>query len=286
MGEPHDAEDLRIGFSSCPNDTFMFDALVHQRISPVPPVRVVMADIEALNRRALEQAEPLPVTKLSVAAAGRLLDRYSILDAGAALGRGCGPLVVAPKGSGRTSIDDLAGARVAIPGEGTTAYLLLRIFAPADLQPVPMRFDQIMPAVAAGHCDAGLIIHESRFTYPEFGLVQLADLGTLWEDDTGLPLPLGVIAAARELSEERVRTFERAIRASVEYAWKHPRDSADYVREHAQEMDPTVCQRHIDLYVNPFSATLGDEGRKAIEMLFERGRKVGLLPQTVVSPFR
>jgi 1,4-dihydroxy-6-naphthoate synthase len=265
---------LRLGFSSCPNDTFMFHALVTGD-ALVPGVRwdVVMEDIEALNARAIGP-EPLPVTKVSVGVLPYLVGRYAVLGAGAALGRGCGPLVVARPG-GPTSLADLAGRRIAIPGAKTTANLLLAMFGPPDVQRVEMRFDEIMPAVARGDVEAGLVIHESRFTYPDHGLVQLEDLGVRWEAATGGPLPLGVIVASRELSDARVAAIEAGLRASIERAFADPERSRDYVRAHAQEMSEDVCRRHIELYVNAYSIDLGDEGRAAIDELVGRARAAG-----------
>lgn len=265
---------LRLGYSPCPNDTFMFHALVHGLVPDAPAVEVVMDDIEGLNRRVLEPAgDALAVSKLSVSAWARVRERYTVLDAGAALGRGCGPLVV---GRTRAALSDLAGKEVAVPGLGTTAYALLRMFGPQH-EPVPMRFDDVMPAVARGEADAGLIIHESRFTYREHGLVKLADLGEVWEADTGLPLPLGVIAAQRSLDERVRERFEAALSASVRHAWANPEASRTYVREHAQEMAREVCEQHIGLYVNAFSAELGDEGRAAIDTFVRLGNAAGAL---------
>jgi len=281
---------LSLGFSPCPNDTFMFDALVHGRVDAGGlRFSVEMDDIEVLNRRALglDPRRPLPVTKVSVAALGRLTADYAVLDAGAALGRGCGPLVLRRGDDPRhTTLAELAGARVAIPGEATTANLLLRIFGPERLERVTMRFDRIMPALAAGEVDAGLVIHESRFTYPEHGLACIADLGEVWEAVTGLPLPLGVIVARRELPEATVRAVEKGLRAAVEAAWADPIASQPYVRAHAQELDDDVCRKHIALYVNRFSASLGDEGRRAIEALVQRMREVGAMPADAPGPWR
>ncbi len=266
-----EVNELAVGFSPCPNDTFMFHALVAGDVQ-VPGVRVVpwLADIEALNERAMGR-EPLKITKLSVHGLGHVLDRYAALQAGAALGRGCGPLVVARE---RRELRELKG-RVAIPGPFTTAHLLLRIFGPA-VEVVAMRFEKILPAVAAGEVDAGVIIHEGRFVYAGFGLQLVADLGAVWESDTGLPLPLGVIAAERSL--EFADVFEDRLRASIEAAWQDPQASAAYVRAHAQEVDPEVCRRHIALYVNQYSRELGAEGRAAVETLLARGAAIGMLP--------
>lgn len=274
------SDPLAIGFSPCPNDTFMFHALVAGEV-PGLRVRPWLADIEALNLRALGE-DPLPVTKLSVHALAHVRERYTVLASGAALGRGCGPLVVSRP---QSSIDEdpaealqrLRGRRVAIPGRYTTAYLLLRALAPELTQVVPMRFEAIMPAVAAGEVDAGLIIHESRFTYATYGLVQVADLGALWEAQTGLPLPLGVIAVQRSLGAELASALEAGILRSILAARASPEAAWPYILAHAQEMDAEVCRRHIALYVNDFSLALGDEGRAAIDALLARGEAAGLL---------
>lgn len=281
---------LSLGFSPCPNDTFMFDALVHGRVDAGGlRFSVEMDDIEVLNRRALglDPRPPLAVTKVSVAALARLTAGHAVLDAGAALGRGCGPLVLRRGDDARHgTLDELAGARVAIPGEATTANLLLRMFGPAELERVTMRFDRIMPALAAGEVDAGLVIHESRFTYAEHGLARVADLGECWEAATGLPLPLGVIVARRELPAATTLAVERGLRASVEAAWADPEASRPYVRAHAQELSDDVCRRHIELYVNAYSATLGDEGRRAIDELVARMRAIGAMPAAAPGPWR
>lgn len=262
--------ELEIGFSPCPNDTFMFHALVAGAVAGVR-VRPWLADIEALNERAMG-ATPLAITKLSVHGLGHVLGRYRALQVGAALGRGCGPLVVARE---QKELRGLRG-RVAIPGPYTTAHLLLRIFGP-NVETVAMRFEKILPAVAAGEVDAGVIIHEGRFVYGGFGLQLVADLGAVWEADTGLPLPLGVIAAERTLGS--AEAFAAGLRASIEAAWRDPEASAAFVRAHAQELDPEVCRRHIALYVNEYSRELGAEGRAAVETLLARGAAIGMLPR-------
>ena len=278
--------ELVTGFSSCPNDTFMFHGLIHGEVG-VPGLRFVpaIADIEALNLQALDPARALPISKISASALAHVEDRYAVLSAGAALGRGCGPLVVRrARDPQLENLADLAGRTVAIPGELTTAYLLLRIFfaeaakTGTDFEARVMRFDQIMPAVAEGSVDAGLIIHESRFTYPAHDLVELADLGRCWEQDTGLPIPLGMIAAQRSLGVETISVIAAGLRRSVELAFAEPARSLPWIREHARELDDEVCRRHIALYVNDFSVDLGSEGRAAIEALLERGRASGFLP--------
>lgn len=268
---------LTLGFSPCPNDTFMFHALVTGGVAvPGHTFAPWLADIEALNERALgDDPAPLAVSKLSVHGYAHAAHRYAPLRSGAALGRGCGPLVVAREARDLAS---LAGRRVAIPGRYTTAHLLLRLFAPASIEVVPMRFETIMPAVAEGRVDAGAIIHEGRFTYGGYGLAEVADLGQVWETATGLPIPLGVIAIRRDLGASLAGAVEAAVRASVVAAWADPSASADYVRTHAQEMDPDVCRQHIALYVNDFSRDLGDEGEAAVAELLARGAAAGVLP--------
>lgn len=267
--------ELSLGFSPCPNDTFVFDALVHGRVATHGlAFRERLEDVETLNRLAADGA--LDVTKASYGAIPWLLDRYALLRSGGALGRGCGPLVVAREPLPMTA---LRGRRIAIPGARTTASLLLRLFDPALSHGEERVYSDIMPAVARGEVDAGLIIHESRFTYREHGLVRLLDLGEWWEGETGLPIPLGGILAKRELGATSLERLADAVRASVEHAFAHPQDSAGYVRQHAREMDPEVVRRHIDLYVNRFSVELGHEGEQAVATLFARGHAAGILPQ-------
>jgi 1,4-dihydroxy-6-naphthoate synthase len=280
-GVPTLQPTLGLGYSSCPNDTFMFHALAHGLVRvPGASFAVYMDDIEGLNRRALgESSAPrLPISKVSASLSSFLLDDYVVLRAGAALGRGVGPLVVAKGEHGFSSLADLAGKHVAVPGLRTTAYLLLSLFAPPGLRVTPVRFDRIMPRVADGEFDAGLIIHESRFTYGDHGLSLVSDVGTLWEAETELPLPLGVIVARRDLGTPLLRELERSIADSVRYAFAHPDESKPYIREHAQELSEQVCQQHIELYVNQHSIELGAQGVTAVETLFERGAAVGILP--------
>lgn len=286
MTEPR--RPFGLGFSTCPNDTFMFHALVSGVVKCDASFAPWMADIEQLNRRALgrTEARPLAVSKVSAATLGHLTRDYAVLGAGAALGRGCGPLVLrrADDTMG-PDLPSLSGATVAIPGEATTANLLLAIFGPADITRVTMRFDEIMPAVASGRVDAGLVIHESRFTFAEHGLATVADLGVVWESDTGLPLPLGVIVARRDVGVA-AEVIEDGLRRSVDYAQRHPEASAAYVRAHAQEMAPDVCRQHIALYVNAHSVELGADGRAAVELLLSRGAAAGLLPRDAPGPWR
>jgi 1,4-dihydroxy-6-naphthoate synthase len=252
---------LSLAISPCPNDTFVFHALVHGLVEGAPPVEVTYADVDVTNTAA-ERGE-YDLVKVSYAALPWLQDRYELLPCGGALGRGCGPLVLT---TGQSTVD---GATVAIPGERTTAYLLFRLWAaassvtPARIEVVP--FHEIMPGVAAGRYDAGLVIHEARFTYPRFGLTAVADLGAWWEADTGLPIPLGAILARRDAVDPDAAAGW--IRASVRHAWAHPDASRDYVLAHAQEMDPQVVRQHIALYVNEYTEDLGPDGHAAVKAL-------------------
>lgn len=280
MTDAHD-RTLTLGYSPCPNDTFIFHALVHG-IVRAQGMRFTerLEDVETLNR--LAAAAELDVTKISYGAAPALLRDYVLLRSGGALGRGCGPLIVAREPLTR---EQLAGKRIAIPGRNTTANLLLRLFAP-DAEPGTERvYSDIMPAVARGEVDAGLIIHESRFTYPQHGLVKVVDLGEWWEGTTGLPIPLGGIMARRDLGEDAIRAIDDAIRRSVQHAFAYPEASRPYVRAHAQEMDDAVTQQHIDLYVNEHSVDVADEGERAIRELFARAAAVGIVPSDHPAPF-
>jgi 1,4-dihydroxy-6-naphthoate synthase len=245
---------LSLAISPCPNDTFIFARMADR-------YRLVLDDIEALNARA-EDGE-FDITKISVAAFGRIRDRYALLRAGGAAGYGVGPLVVA------ASPRPIAG-RVAIPGERTTAALLLRMLG--RFETVPMRFDRIEAAVLGGDVDAGVLIHEGRFTYADRGLVRLADLGEVWERQMRCPLPLGAIAIRRSLGADVARQVDEEIRASLRAARTEPESVADFVRRHAQEMAPDVIQRHIDLYVNAYTENL-DEA--AVERLLALGGDAG-----------
>jgi 1,4-dihydroxy-6-naphthoate synthase len=256
---------VTFGFTPCPNDAFAFHALVSGLVPAPFEVEPVLLDIEELNRRA--PTGELELTKLSFGAAAAAGDRYRLLRSGAALGRGVGPLVVAREAE---SLADAAAGRIAVPGRETTAFLLLRLAAPALGEVVELRYDRILPAVVAGEVDAGLIIHESRFTYGDRGLVAVADLGEWWEGETGLPVPLAGIFAGSDLDPELVDAAEAAIRASVEYAFAHPDASRDYVRSLAQELSDEVCAAHIALYVNEHSIDIGEEGLIAVDRLIGR----------------
>ncbi|WP_425245847.1 1,4-dihydroxy-6-naphthoate synthase [Streptomyces sp. NEAU-NA10] len=279
-------DQLQIAYSPCPNDTFVFDALAHGRVPDAPALDVMFADIDITNGMA-ERGEH-DVLKVSYAVLPYVLDAYALLPCGGALGRGCGPLVLTREtGDGGAAHDvggaGLAGRTVAVPSERSTAYLLFRLWA-AETVPggvgeiVVMPFHEIMPAVRDGKVDAGLVIHEARFTYQNYGLRKLADMGEHWEATTGLPIPLGAIIAKRSLGPERLRLLAESIRASVRAAWDAPEVSRPYVMEHAQEMDPAVADQHIGLYVNEFTADLGEDGYAAVRGLLTRAAAEGLVP--------
>lgn len=285
---------MNIAFSPCPNDTFVFHAWVHGLIPSAPKLDVTYADIDITNRLAVQPNGP-DVLKISYAALPWVLSEYALLPCGGALGRGCGPLVLTNSGAGGvnavigvSNAASLSGKRVAIPSDRSTAYLLFRLWVAQQVpggvgEIVIMPFHEIMPAVRDGLIDAGLVIHEARFTYQNYGLKMLADLGSWWEADTNLPIPLGAIIARRSLDLKAIADW---IRASVEYAGSHPDASKDYVMEHAQELDLKVAQAHIDLYVNEFTANLGEAGYDAVTTLLSRAMEEGLVPKFDLATLR
>ncbi len=277
---------LSLAYSPCPNDTYIFAAWTKQLLADAPPVNVVLDDVEALNEAA--RGARFELTKVSYGAIPYLLGSYRILRAGGALGRGCGPLLIA-KPDAQGNVPTIAtlpiGAKIAIPGALTTAYLLLRLALGHGVDAVPMRFDRIVDAVAKGDVDAGLIIHESRFTYAASGLASIADLGQWWETETGNPIPLGAILVRRDLADAAARKIDETIRASLAFARADEAAVAPYVREHAFEMDEAVMRAHIALYVNEYSVDLGDAGMAAIGDLFSRASAAGLIPPSVAPEF-
>ncbi|HEY4304032.1 MAG TPA: 1,4-dihydroxy-6-naphthoate synthase [Gemmatimonadaceae bacterium] len=250
---------LSLAFSPCPNDTFIFSAMR-------PNYSIVLDDVESLNERA-ERGE-FDVTKISVAAFGRIRDRYALLYSGGAAGFGVGPLLVAAR-------DREPGGRIAIPGERTTAAQLLHLLG--KFETVPMRFDLIEGAVLSGDVDCGVLIHEGRFTYADKGLHKLADLGEVWERQMHCPIPLGAIAVRRDLGADVARQIDEEIRSSLRHSWADPDSSAEFVRANAQEMSPAVMQSHIDLYVNDYSI---NADRNSIERLVALGEERGLYPKS------
>lgn len=273
---------LKIAYSPCPNDTFVFEALAHGRVPGAPSLDVTFADIDITN--GLAERGELDVLKVSYAALPWLLEDYALLPCGGALGRGCGPLVLTRGSDGEPAGPDaLSGRTVAVPSERSTAYLLFRLWAAAEVpggvgEIVVLPFHEIMPAVRDGEVDAGLVIHEARFTFQDYGLHRVADMGEHWETTTGLPIPLGAIIAKRSLGTETLRTLADSIRTSVRAAWEDPDASRAYVAEHAQEMDPAVAEAHIGLYVNEFTADLGEDGYAAVRGLLTRAAEEGLVP--------
>jgi 1,4-dihydroxy-6-naphthoate synthase len=266
---------LTLAYSTCPNDTFIFHAMAKRLVDMQGlEFRIELADVEALNRAAATGM--YDVSKLSFAAIGHLKGKYRILESGAALGRGCGPLIVARRGF---NPQHLGKAKIAVPGHWTTANLLLGLYLGKNVTVEAMTFDRIMPAVADGGVDAGVIIHEGRFTYPEYDLACLVDLGQWWEDETGHPLPLGAIAVREDMDPDTAGKISNVIRSSIAYAYADENASINYIRQHAKEMEPDVIRQHIELYVNPFSMQLGKEGRRAVEELFFRARQKGIFPE-------
>jgi len=266
-------KQLSLAYSTCPNDTYIFHAMAERLVDMRGlAFKIDLADVEALNRAAAKGV--YAVSKLSFAAIGHLQGRYRILESGAALGRGCGPLIVARPDFDRKR---LAGAKIAVPGHWTTANLLLGLYLGRKLSVEAMTFDKIMPAVADGVVDAGVIIHEGRFTYPDYHLVCLRDLGQWWETKTGLPIPLGAIAVREDIAPEMAGRVRAVIHDSIEYAYANENAATDYILKFSQEMSPEIIRQHIKLYVNRFSLDLGDEGRQAVTELFTRATQKGIL---------
>ena len=265
---------LSLGYSPCPNDTFIFYAMVHNKLEGNLRFSERLEDVETLNRLALKNE--LDITKVSFHAVGHLRENYCLLRSGSALGRGCGPLIVSKK---PIRPSELANKKIAIPGKLTTAYLLLRLFAPDATDVVEMPFDRIMNAVSLGTVDAGLIIHEGRFTYQKYNLVEIIDLGEWWEKETGYPIPLGGIIAKRELGADVIRETERLLKESVEYAFRNPVATWEYVKKNAQELDDDVIRQHIELYVNDYTLDIGD-GADAVGKLLKTAEELHIIPES------
>lgn len=298
---------LSLAYSSCPNDTFIFKGIAQGLIDTKGlTFNIVLEDVETLNQKAVQGA--YDITKLSFAALGKLLDTYALLGSGAALGQGCGPLIISLAGR---SIDDRGGDGregqrggqrpggqapppieqvIAVPGLGTTAYHLFQFYM-EDLFPdiktaiLPMAFEKIMPAVIQGRADFGVIIHEGRFVYQNMNLEMRADLGQWWEDKTRLPIPLGCIAVRRTMDRHLACQIQDLIQASIDHAFLHPHLGEAHIQDHAQEMDPLVIQQHIHLYVNEFSRDMGDLGRAAVHRFFDYACQAGLMPKLVLPLF-
>ncbi len=274
-------QHLSLGYSPCPNDTFIFYGLIHDKI-PCQGVKFLerLEDVETLNQLALNSQ--LDLTKISYHALGHLRKDYVLLRSGGALGRGCGPLVIAKE---ETSMEKLRGQKIAIPGQLTTANLLLQLYSAGFEDVLILPFDQIMKTVEHGDVKAGVIIHESRFTYQQHGLKKILDLGQWWEEESGYPIPLGGILAKRSLGTERIHQIDAALRQSIEYAYAHPQESQTYIKQHAQELDPEVTRHHIELYVNNFSLDLGEEGIQAVRCLLSRAEEREIIPRCSLPLF-
>ncbi len=272
---------LSIAFSTCPNDTFIFDAMVNGRIDTEGIEYVpIVADIEELNERAI--ATSYDITKMSFYAFGFVIDQYAVLPYGNALGRGVGPVLVARE---PMTEEQIQKARIAIPGKYTTANFILGLAYPKVKETVPMLFSAIENAVLSGEADAGLLIHENRFTYEDKGLVKIADLGTYWEDQMDMPIPLGGIGIRRFLPRTIQDKVLRAVKNSIEYAFKNPDDSAAFIKRYADTPDPDIVKKHIALYVNEYTRELDSTGREAIRSLFKKAREKELIPPYVPSIF-
>jgi len=278
-------KQLSIGFSPCPNDTYIFCGLVNGKIPlagwSLKPA--VLEDVETLNEWAMQGR--LDITKLSFHALGHVMDDYVLLHSGAALGRGCGPLLIAGQ---KVDRGDFAKMTVAVPGRYTTAAMLLQLYKPAWKNIVMMRFNDIMPAIESGRVDCGVIIHETRFTYKDRGLELIVDLGAWWEKISGHPIPLGGIVARRSLGPDLIVEINRAVRSSILWAHHNRGVCLSYVKKYAQELDDLIINEHIGLYVNSYSENLGEDGLAAIEFFLQKGCHTGLFPeyheQSLIAP--
>ena len=266
---------LTLGFSTCPNDTYIFDAMVHGRIDTEGiEFELMMTDVEELNRYAF--AAEIDITKISYHAYAYIADSYALLNSGSALGFKNGPLLISKY---KVYPDEISNLKIAIPGKYTTANLLLGIAYPDHKNKKEYLFSDIEDAVLSGEMDAGLIIHENRFTYQQKGLKKVADLGEFWETKTGLAIPLGGIVVNRKLPTAIQQKIDRIMKRSVEFAFENPKASYPFVKNHAQAMDETVMESHIKLYVNEFTRELGSEGRKAVETLYREATALGVIPK-------
>ncbi len=283
----HQKMKLTIGFSPCPNDTFIFDALIHHKIDTEGlDFEVFYDDVETLNQKAFRGE--LDITKLSYHAFAYAADKYVLLDAGSALGFGVGPMLIC-KGSAEELKERLETGdrtlKIGIPGKYTTANFLLSLAYPDAINKQELVFSDIENAVLEGRVDVGLIIHENRFTYQDKGLYKIIDLGDYWEKRTGCAIPLGGIVANRNLPSDIQHKINKVIKRSVEFAFANPKSGLEYIRSHAQEMSEEVMYKHIDLYVNKFSVDLGVEGKKAVKLLFDTALEKGIIPQISESLF-
>jgi len=278
----NNGKPLTLAYSPCHNDTYIFAAWANGLLPDAPEVRVALEDVETLNASAAKGDYEL--TKVSYGAIPMLMDRYRILRSGGALGRGCGPLLITRPNMPRT-LQDYADKLIAIPGERTTAFMLLRLAMGMTPSAIHMRFDTIVEAVARGTVDAGLIIHESRFTYQDEGLVSVIDLGDWWEQQTGMPIPLGAILARNDIADADAKSIDNTIRESLQFSRTNEPKIIKYVREHAFEMGEDVMHKHINLYVNDFTTDVTDAGIAAVKELFARANNAGIIPEKVDPVF-
>ena len=268
-------EKLTLGFSTCPNDTFIFDALVHKKIDTEGlEFELLLADVEELNNEAFKGE--IDITKLSYHAYAYVAENYKLLDSGSALGNNNGPLLI---GKHKIYPDEVNDLKIAIPGKHTTANLLLSIAYPNAKKKEEYLFSDIEEVVLSGETDAGLIIHENRFTYEKKGLKKIIDLGEFWEEKTKMPIPLGGIVVNRKLSTEIQQKINKLVRKSLEYALKKPASSVAFMKQYAQEMNEEIMQKHVDLYVNDYSLDLGEKGRGAIKKLYEEAKNIEDIPE-------
>lgn len=275
---------LTLGFSPCPNDTFIFDALIHHKIDTEGlEFEVSFDDVETLNQKVF-RAE-LDISKISFHAYAYALENYLLLNSGSALGFGVGPLLISKNNEFNSNNIASKDLKVAIPGRYTTANFLLGLAFPKLTNKVLSSFSEIEGMLLREEVDLGLIIHENRFTYQEKGLHKIIDLGKFWEEKTNNPIPLGGIVINRKIDLETQRKVDRVLKKSVEYAFAHPQSGIDFIKSHAQEMDEAVMYKHIDLYVNKYSINLGQEGRKAIQTLFDHALELKIIPATNLNLF-
>jgi len=264
---------LTFGYSPCPNDTFMFNAIAKGNLDLAGySIEPELHDVETLNALAMDAV--LDISKLSFFAWMAVKEKYTLLNSGAAMGFGCGPVLIAKK---QLAPEQVQGSRVVLPGKWTTAHLLFRVWAPQADQRIFVPYDRIFDTLAAGQADCGVIIHESRFTFERAGFAAIVDLGAWWEEKTGLPIPLGGIAARKELGEPLIDQIDGLIQTSIQRAMDRPAEVLPYMREHAQEMDADVLQAHVRTFVNPFSLDMGVEGRQALEALETMALNTGIL---------
>ncbi len=267
---------LTLGFSPCPNDCFIFDAMIHHKIDTEGlQFDVVIDDVEALNQKAFRTE--LDITKLSYHAYAYLTKPYQLLNAGSALGNNCGPLLITKNGSISDLTSHISNLTIAIPGKYTTANFLLSLAFPHAKNKIETLFSDIEDAVISGKADVGLIIHENRFTYQQKGLKKILDLGEYWETLTKTPIPLGGIVLRRATSDDLKNKINRVLRKSVEFAFANPKSSLDFVKTHSQEMSEEVMYKHINLYVNNYSIDLGEEGKRAVQLLFDKAQESGII---------